>query len=58
MNRIKSAIPRSIESSIVALKETMMQLMVKVGGINDGCIFDKQLLKPGVEEGRTQTPTV
>jgi hypothetical protein len=51
-------IPRGVYGSVVAFKKTVMQLMVKVGRIDKGRIFDQQLLESRMGKCRPQAPAV
>lgn len=51
-------IPRGVDGSVVAFKKTVMQLMVKIGRIDKGSIFDQQLLESRMGKCRSQTPAI
>ena len=51
-------IPRGVDGSVVAFKKTVMQLMVKIGRIDNGIIFNQQLLESSMGKCRPQAPAV
>ena len=53
MKRSEPFVPWHLQSSIIALKKTVMQLVMKISGIYPVFVFQQNLFKPVVLNART-----
>ncbi len=51
-------IPRRFRSSVIAFKVAVVQLVVEVGGIEDGAVADDQFFETRVRKGWSETAAV
>ena len=58
MGGAEPPIPGGVDGSVVAFKKTVMQLMVEIGRIDNGSIFDQQLLESSMGKCRPHVPAV